>query len=1704
MKETENKDTQQPAVKKKKGFRFLKIIGRIILGILLLLFLLILFVRSPWGQDIIVTRAVSFLSDKTKTKVAVEKLFITFDGDIQLDGLYLEDTKGDTLIYSKSLEANVPLWALIQGNGIGVDGLEWEGVRANITRKDTIQGFNFQFLIDAFATQDTTTVKTDTTQAPLNIILGNLRFKNFNVVYNDAVTGIDSRFKIGKLVADMDKTDLETMTFNASELELTDSQIKLYQTPIPKTPDTESSTLPVLTVDEFTLNKVYVDYQNQADHIALTATINDFYAEVPNIDLANQLFEVEEFRLKNSNISLKTETENNAITEKAEEVSQDIEKEIIAFEWPTIQLEIDAIDLENNSFSYFVNNEKSQAGVFNSNAIQLTNINFQANTVLLKDKMAELDLEEASFKEISGIYLKNLQFNLNASDKKLNLSDLKIALNNNTIQGNIQLDYPSLANLIKVPELSKVALNLPRFNLALQDLFLIQPNLKENQYLQALSKNQITGTIKANGYLSDINLSNIQVNWSNTKISAKGSIQNVTNPDALAFDIPTFSAVSKRSDIIKFIEEDSLGISLPKDVKLAGNATGNLNDITAKATLTTTQGLAMVEGRFKNSETLEFNADLTIEDYKLNELLKNEQLGALSLNVTTQGKGDNINNLDAQLNATISNFKYNNYNVNDLKLVGNIKNGSGTITSNYKDRNLNTDLQATVVLDSIAPEATVELNIVGADLQALGLLDRNIKTGMKIYADFKGNSTNFDLAAIVDEGVFVYDNTSYLLGDLNALAHVRNDTTSVSIKNKMIDVLLESNADPGTWAKSLEKHILSYFYRDEIISDSISNPVNLKLRGKISQSAILNDVFLVNVKDLDTIDIAVDFKESERKLKANITAPHINYNDYELDSLAFSMDTDLEKFKFNLGFNEIIAGPLNIQKTVITGNQSNNELSLAFKAFHDQEIMAQVLSKITGNSEELRFHVQSDSLILNKKSWNIPEENEMLIYNNKLVFNDFKINKGNQSIEITDKKANISKDHVAINFKNFKLSEFLSYLNPNDKIASGNLNGNFILEEPFEDTGIVADLDISKLQVMDVNLGTFTVDAKSLNNNSYDFNASMKGGEIDLDLKGDYIASQSGARLDLDLDINQFNMNALNGFSQGEITETAGSFSGNFKLNGTTKEPKYSGQLEFNNANFKVAMFNSAFTLENETLNVDNSGLSMTDFTIQDENQNTFSMSGSIGTKNMINPTFDLQVNANDFQVLNATKDDNDFLYGKASFDGSAKITGDLQVPKIDMDMTVSSDTDITYVLPSATVNVEERDGVVIFVNRENPDAILTRTKEQTATIKGFDISALLKIGKEATVTIILDEETGDNFKVAGQGDFNMTMNPNGNLRLSGVYDVSSGHYELNLYKIVNRKFNLVPGSRVTWSGDPFDAKLDVKAVYDVEASASSLMAPVYSGSDPAIKGKFRQVLPFLVYLNIDGQLMEPEIAFSLDMPEDEQGAIGGQVYGRIQQLNNQEDELNRQVFSLLVLNRFYPDPGSDGSSGGVASIARDNLNDAVADQLNMFSDKLLGKSGFELDFGLNSYTDYQGTSPQQRTQLDIAAQKKLFDDRLIVRVGSEVDIEGSSSTGEETPIIGNVSIEYLLTESGRYRLKGFSRNEFENVIDGQTVVSGIALIFTQEFNQYNELWDALFKSETEKEKAEKAKKEAEEKAAKEKRKKKEAATNKSIEEKKN
>ncbi|MGC1516252.1 MAG: translocation/assembly module TamB domain-containing protein, partial [Maribacter sp.] len=131
-----------------------------------------------------------------------------------------------------------------------------------------------------------------------------------------------------------------------------------------------------------------------------------------------------------------------------------------------------------------------------------------------------------------------------------------------------------------------------------------------------------------------------------------------------------------------------------------------------------------------------------------------------------------------------------------------------------------------------------------------------------------------------------------------------------------------------------------------------------------------------------------------------------------------------------------------------------------------------------------------------------------------------------------------------------------------------------------------------------------------------------------------------------------------------------------------------------------------------------------------------------------------------------------------------------------------------------------------------------------------------------------------------------------------------------------------------------------------------------------------------------------------------------------------------------------------------------------LSSELTSISNKLLGNSGFELGFDLDSFEDYQSGTAESRTQLNINASKKLFDDRLIVTAGSAVDVEGNAAPGATaTPLIGNVTLEYLLSEAGTYRLKGFRKQEYQNVIDGQLIVTGIAFIINREFNKFSQLF---------------------------------------------
>ncbi len=1634
-------------------------IGRVFLVLIVLFVALVLFIRSPWGQDIIVSKATDFVSEKTGTKVEIDRMFLTFSGNLSVEGLYLEDKKGDTLVYSKSLEADVGLSKLIFGNAFDLEYLGWEGLKANVIRQEGSENFNFTFLVDAFASQDSVSAPEEANSEPMAISIGSIDLKDFDIVYDDGFMGIDSKVRLGRLYVEANTVDLKAMRFELDDLELSDTEAFYMQTkPFPETEDTTETALPFLVVDNFTIEKVKANYKSEPDSLSADVNIGNFRLEIPKADLAKNDIDVDLLALKNSDISLRMPAQPQD-TVAADSTSSS------GFEWPDFLVQVNEIDFQDNKIAYATGTSQPEVGKFNPYAIAISGFTFQAKDIEYRPKQANFILEKVAFAEKSGFRLKDFAFDAHMEDDNAAITGLRVQTNNSSVSGEMSLEYASVDELIETPENASIKVNIPNLSLALQDAYVFQPDLANNEYVQKAAKKSLTGNFVANGTLASIQIPDLTIDWGeSTSLIAKGQVNNATEPKLLSFDFNTVRATSSRKDVMQFVNEDSLGISIPETILVEASAKGSVDDMAADVLLKIPEGTVQLTGNYANRQSIAFDGILKVDSLRLDKILKNEQLGGISFTIDAKGSGNDVSTLNATLNSDFRQLTFKGYDFSNLVLEGDIVDGKGDVNLNFKDANLDFKTNAKIDLDSLESDVKLNLDLIGADLQALGITRENIKAGAKLNVNFKGNAEDFTLDALLSEGTAVYDNKQYKLDKIDLKSVVGKTSTEASINSEFLTGSLKSNATPDKITAALQRQFEGYF-SDAVVSDSISDSVRLKVNAEFVTIPILSEVFLKGLERLDTVNLKADFDATTKKLTARLDMPTATYSGSTIDSLEVLVEGNATELDFSAGLAALKSDPIQIKRTLFTGNLKNKQMNFDFSSFDDTEQLVHLAAELALNKDTINLHIVPENLVFNKKKWSIEQGNRMSIGEKLVRFENFILSHNDQKLTLSNDMADVEDKHIGVEFDNFKLQTLLSLLNPDEALAGGMVKGNVVVVNPFGATGIVADFNINDLRVMQSALGNLSLNAASKGKGSYDFDLALKDGGIDFDLTGDYAAANTGAKLDLDFVLHKLEMSAVEGLSEEVIKEASGDISGKVKVTGTTADPKYNGEFEFNQVAFNASTLNSVFKIDDETLTMDNTGLYLDTFTITDAENNAFTIGGSILTEELTNPTFDLTLNAKAFQMLNSTEEDNELFYGKASFDTDMTVGGNLDLPKVEGKLRIRDFTDVTYVVPEEQLDVQERDGVVIFVNRENPDDILTQNDEEEApeVFKGMDVDAILEIADDAVFNVIINKKTGDNLQVSGEAALNLSVEPNGRVGLSGRYEVNSGHYETSLYNLVKRKFELKPGSTVTWRGDPMDAALDVTAVYKVETAAAPLMTTTTSGNSASVSGKFQQVLPFLVYLNVKGELLQPKLSFGMDMPEDDQGALGGAVYGRIQQLNEQEGELNKQVFSLLALNRFFPASGSDGSGGGTAALARDNVNKMLSGQLNSLSDKALGNTGIALNFDLDSFTDYQGDSPQDRTQLNINAQKKLLDDRLIVTAGSAVDVEGSSSQSQgSTPIIGNVSLEYLLTENGRFRLRGFRKNEYTNVIDGQLIVTGAALIFNREFNKFSELFNPL------------------------------------------
>jgi translocation and assembly module TamB len=218
------------------------------------------------------------------------------------------------------------------------------------------------------------------------------------------------------------------------------------------------------------------------------------------------------------------------------------------------------------------------------------------------------------------------------------------------------------------------------------------------------------------------------------------------------------------------------------------------------------------------------------------------------------------------------------------------------------------------------------------------------------------------------------------------------------------------------------------------------------------------------------------------------------------------------------------------------------------------------------------------------------------------------------------------------------------------------------------------------------------------------------------------------------------------------------------------------------------------------------------------------------------------------------------------------------------------------------------------------------------------------------------------------------------------------------------------------------------------------------------------------VFLKMTGELLKPVLAFDIDLPEDRNFNVSRDIVNnvntKLDQIRQQPSELNKQVFALLLLNRFVTENPFESSGGGMtaAGFARQSVSKLLTEQLNRLASDLI--EGVDINFGVESTDDYTTGERRDRTDFNVGLSKRLLNDRLVVSVGSNFELEGPTAGNQRSNnLAGNINIDYKLSKDGRYALRAYRKNEYEGVLEGYIVETGLGFVITLDYNRFRQIF---------------------------------------------
>ena len=1643
--------------------KFLKIIAWLVGGIIILLILVIILIQVPAVQQFAKKKIVAFLEKKLQTKVAIGRLDINFPKRIVLEKIYFEDQRKDTLLYGDTIRVDIALLKLLKSE-VELNHLELNGIRANIYRLNPDTVFNYDYIVKAFSSEQKEPKSTDT--ASMKFSIGEIILKNIGGRFHDDVTGNDARFHLAGFQTNIKTFDPAHMTFSIPNIELegVTAQVRQYKplvilNPLPAPVDTAAATPIFLTLGKIELNKIGFNYNNEVTALKAALDLGKMNLVAESIDLQKVWMRLRQFELNDTKAAVymgKTEP----VVKGKQSLQQPGQVDTAqALPW---KVELAELSLGNNSLQYDDDNSPAIKKGMDYSHLKIDQLNIAASQLLMSSDAYQGTISQVSMREKSGFVLQQLKTIFSYNNQKAELKNLVLKTEASEINNDLLATYNDVTQLSKQPGEVAVNLNLRNTHIAVKDVVTLVPALEPQ--LRGFANNILQLEAAASGQVKDLTITKLGASGlGKTVIQASGKIKGLPEAEKSYYDLTLNRFATTARDITAVVPAKALPntVRIPEAIELKGNFKGTMNDFSAGLNGKTTRGGVNVVAVLKGKGKV-YDIKAALDKVDLGYILKQEKnVGKVTVTAKAAGSGFEYKTLSADANVKLVEGNIKGYTYRNLVLDAKARQGIMNIKSFINDPNITFNLDATADVKPKYPAVQLMLQLDTLDLHALKLMKDTLQMHGVINADFastnpdslQGNLAIYDVTAL-------HNKIRYRTDTIAVNATQNNGTSKLELKSEMADATLEGRYKLTEIATALQHTINSYYqlpgFKDTAFT---AQQWNLKLLMRPSPMVLQ---FVPDLKGTDTVSAKMDYNSEGNDLQLALQAPLVKYGTQAVTDIRLTAATTADRLNYGVTAKNVNLGSMQLYSPSVKGQLANNTLAatvlLKDAKEKDYYRLGATVAQIT---DGVKLSLMPDSLLLNYQKWDVTADNYVQYDSTGLIVNNLQISRNGESLKVSSASPSASAP-IEASFNNFRIRTITDFINTDSLSLDGTINGSAVARNVTTNPVFTSDITINNLTYNRDTVGNIIVKVDNETANAFNANVKIEGHDNDVQLQGKYYTGES--RMDLHLDVNNLNLASIRPLTAGQLQQATGSLRGKADITGSLNQPEVTGEMRFDKAILTPDITGEPIRLDNETIYLSKEGIGFDNFTIIDSAGNKAIINGGVLTRDFKQYKFEVDLEASDFRVTNAPKAPNRLFYGKLNIDTDVELRGDMNAPVVNGSVRINKATDFSLVLPTADPEVEDRIGVVRFIDKDHPtDTLATASMLDSLTnqtpFRGIDLNMNIETDSSALFTLVIDERNGDALTLRGRADLAAGMDQSGKISLTGSYELEKGSYQLSL-SVLKRKFDIQRGSTITWTGDPTSAQVDITAAYTSNTPSIDLVAPQLAGREQIEINRFKEKLPFQILLKMRGELLKPEISFDIVLPQEELSQWP-EVEAKLQQVRNDPSELNKQVFAVLLLNRFVQEDPLKSEAGGTnfGLVAKQSAGKILTDQLNQLTGSLV--KGVELNFDLNSEQDFTTGTEQERTELNVGVSKRLLNDRLRVNVGSNFELENTdpNSNRETSNIAGDVSVDYQLSKDGRYMLRAYRSNKYEAVVEGQVIETGLSFILTYDYNRFKQLF---------------------------------------------